>query len=167
MSTTVRHIVVGVDGSSYGDAAIDWAVRNMIKQESDVLHLVYAVTPLDGYVDLDDMGMAYVPSVEDQEKSMELAAKIVEEAITRSLGESPQLTYQSHIVSGDSRVALAELGEKLHAEAVIVGCHGRSALGRAVLGSTSTWLSHHCKRPVVIVRREEDVNNASEPNKEA
>jgi hypothetical protein len=38
----------------------------MIHGETDVLHLVYAVTPLDGYVDLDDMGMAYVPSVEDQ-----------------------------------------------------------------------------------------------------
>ena len=69
MATAVRHVVVGVDGSSFGDAAIDWAVRNMIHKDTDVLHLVYALTPLDGYVDLDDMGMAYVPSVEDQVSS--------------------------------------------------------------------------------------------------
>eukprot|EP00045_Choanoeca_perplexa_P021757 m.7246 g.7246 ORF g.7246 m.7246 type:complete len:167 (-) comp8760_c0_seq1:69-569(-) len=156
MAEAARHIVVGVDGSSYGDAAIDWAVRNMIHRDSDVLHLVYAVTPLDGYVDLDDMGMAYVPSVEDQDKSMELAKKVVDEAIKRSIGEEPGLTFESHLVSGDSRVALAELAETLKAEAVVVGCHGRSAIGRAILGSTSTWLSHHCKRPVVIVRRDED-----------
>jgi nucleotide-binding universal stress UspA family protein len=51
-------------------------------------------------------------------------------------------------------MALAELAEKLKAEAVVVGCHGRTAIGRAILGSTSTWLSHHCQRPVVIVRDE-------------
>jgi nucleotide-binding universal stress UspA family protein len=71
-----------------------------------------------------------------------------------------RLTFQSHLVSGDSRVALAELAEKLKAEAVVVGCHGRSAIGRAILGSTSTWLSHHCKRPVVIVRPDEDQSAA-------
>jgi nucleotide-binding universal stress UspA family protein len=62
-----RHIVVGVDGSSYGDAAIDWAVRNMMHSDSDMLHLVCVINSFDGYANLSDMGLAYVPfTAEDQ-----------------------------------------------------------------------------------------------------
>jgi nucleotide-binding universal stress UspA family protein len=65
-----------------------------------------------------------------------------------------RVRLETHIVSGDSRMAICDLAEKIKADAVVVGCYGRSALARIVLGSTSTWLSHHCTRPLVIVRPE-------------
>ena len=61
-----RHIVVGVDGSAFGNAAIDWAVRNMMHTDTDVLHLVYAASSLDGYAELSGMGLAYVPYTEEE-----------------------------------------------------------------------------------------------------
>ncbi|EDQ90790.1 uncharacterized protein MONBRDRAFT_36320 [Monosiga brevicollis MX1] len=151
-----RDIVVGVDGSQYGDAAIDFAVKNLVHGANERLHLVFAYTPLDSYVDLDDMGLIYAPSQADKDKAIEQARDILTRATKRCLGDTPEIQVETHIIAGDARVAIGELAEKLHATAVVVGCHGRAALARAVLGSTSTWLSHHCSRPVVIVRPEEE-----------
>jgi nucleotide-binding universal stress UspA family protein len=52
--------------------------------------------------------------------------------------------------------ALLGLADELDARAIVAGSRGRSRLAAAVLGSVSTGLLHHTKRPVLIVRGEEE-----------
>eukprot|EP00056_Hartaetosiga_gracilis_P014313 m.240251 g.240251 ORF g.240251 m.240251 type:complete len:169 (-) comp14734_c0_seq1:132-638(-) len=145
-----RAIVVGIDGSKYGDAAIDWAIENIVR-ENDTLHLVYSYVPLMEYVDVED-GIVFSPTQKEQDKLKEHAEGVVRHSITRALGEEPHLKIEQHILTGDPRMCINDIADRLKASTVVVGCRGRGAVSRALLGSVSTWLSHHCTRPLVIVR---------------
>ncbi len=54
--------------------------------------------------------------------------------------------------SGPFFAALIDLADELDASVIVAGSRGRSALRAAVLGSVSTGLLHHTRRPVMIVR---------------
>jgi nucleotide-binding universal stress UspA family protein len=56
--------------------------------------------------------------------------------------------------SGPFFAALLEAADELDARAIVAGSRGRSSLAAAVLGSVSTGLLHHTRRPVLIVRAE-------------
>jgi nucleotide-binding universal stress UspA family protein len=47
--------------------------------------------------------------------------------------------------------ALLEAADEHHAAVIVAGAHGVSGIGRALLGSVSTALVHHARRPVLIV----------------
>ena len=47
--------------------------------------------------------------------------------------------------------SLLELAQELAADVLVCGTRGRSALGRMVLGSTSTRLLHHAELPLLVV----------------
>ena len=52
--------------------------------------------------------------------------------------------------------ALIETADELDARAIVAGSRGRSSFAAAVLGSVSTGLLHHTKRPVLVVRADAD-----------
>jgi nucleotide-binding universal stress UspA family protein len=54
--------------------------------------------------------------------------------------------------AGPFFAALLELADELDARAIVAGSRGRSTIAAAVLGSVSTGLLHHTRRPVLIVR---------------
>jgi nucleotide-binding universal stress UspA family protein len=56
------------------------------------------------------------------------------------------------VSSGPFFAALIDLADELDASVIVAGSRGRSALRAAVLGSVSTGLLHHTRRPVMIVR---------------
>ena len=52
--------------------------------------------------------------------------------------------------------ALLETADELDARVIVAGSRGRSSLAAAVLGSVSTGLLHHTRRPVLVVRADAD-----------
>jgi len=57
------------------------------------------------------------------------------------------------VVWGDPAEAIAHAAERVGADAICVGSHGRGALARAVLGSVSQALLGRTHRPVLVVPR--------------
>jgi nucleotide-binding universal stress UspA family protein len=55
-------------------------------------------------------------------------------------------------LAGRAAREICDVADELDADLVVVGNHGRNALVRLVLGSTSTYVVHHCRRPVMVVR---------------
>jgi nucleotide-binding universal stress UspA family protein len=53
---------------------------------------------------------------------------------------------------GEPADELDQAAEEADADVVVVGCQGRSALGRALAGSVSAELVHHAHRAVLVVR---------------
>ncbi len=63
------------------------------------------------------------------------------------------MKHNLHAVQSDSATdGIMKLASELGASAVVVGSTGKGQIKRALLGSVSSYLAHHCEQPVVIVR---------------
>ncbi len=84
--------------------------------------------------------------------------EVLMEGVRSSLDEQADhlrehgLEVETIVEHGATAVTLADLAEKNGADALVVGSHGRSLLGRILLGSVSMSVLHQSSVPVLIVR---------------
>jgi nucleotide-binding universal stress UspA family protein len=83
-----------------------------------------------------------------RETAEELAAEGAELARAAGFDVEPRAVRSK----GPFFAALIQAADELDASVIVAGSRGRSALRAAVLGSVSTGLLHHTRRPVLIVR---------------
>ena len=151
MSTaaSVRPIVVGVDGSAESKVAVDWAARDAALRNLP-LKLVNVLNPpvVMAFPEV-PMPPGYLAWQEGEgRKVLEHALATVEEAT----GGAP-VEVTSEMVSGPSIPTLVE--ESKDAQLIVVGCRGRGALARGLLGSVSSGLVHHAFCPVAVIHDED------------
>jgi len=134
-------IVVGVDGSPNGDAALRWAIDEARRREA-ALEVVHAwhmpfVAPY-----------PYFTAEFDAGPFEETARVTLDEAIRRAQpGEEDRLSKVLSL-SGPSSLLLETAKE---ADLIVVGSRGMSAAKGAVLGSVSHQVTLHATCPVVVV----------------
>ena len=142
-------VIVGVDGSSASKVAVDWAARDAVRRGT-VLKLVHVLAPpaVMAFPEV-PMPPGYLQWQEEEStRLLDAAAATVREA-----AEGAPVHLTTEMVTGPSVPMLADLSTE--AQLVVVGCRGRGALGRALLGSISTGLVHHAKCPVAIIHDED------------
>jgi nucleotide-binding universal stress UspA family protein len=141
-------IVVGVDGSPASNFAVCWAARDgaMRHIPLTLVHMVNAVTM---WPQVPMSAEAVVWQEDDGRRILEEAVKIAEDATKtyRRIEISSELRHSPPVPT------LAEMSEE--AEMVVVGCYGRGALGRLILGSVSSGVVRHASCPVAIIRDED------------
>jgi nucleotide-binding universal stress UspA family protein len=139
-----RKIVVGLDGSDQSLAALEWAIALARPMGAGIV-AVYAVPP-PSYV-----GFEYdtVPPPLDLDWRAEVRAEL-EREWCRPLRESG-LAYQVVMEDGRPAQVIADIADSEDADLVVVGRRGRSGVAELLLGSVSHELSHHCRRPVMLV----------------
>ena len=70
---------------------------------------------------------------------------------------SESFDIQEEIIeSADAAQAIAQEAERFRADAICIGSHGRSGLAKAFLGSVAQGVMAKSKRPVLIVRADEE-----------
>jgi nucleotide-binding universal stress UspA family protein len=131
-----RKIVVGFDGSDHAKAALGWAIRIAPEQAT--------VTAL--------MAIDVIPWLKP-ELVVERHPDYVEAAETRIRGGADEVDpgerAERVVVLHGPRQALTDvMGE---ADLVVLGPRGLGGVGRAVLGSVTTWMLHEAPCPVAIV----------------
>lgn len=140
-------IVVGIDGSANGDAALEWAVAEA-SSRGIPLHVFSA-----GVYQGEGPKAVYDDAVVDAQIAREALAAAdarLEAARSRVLASAPGLVVS--VESGLDRAAdtLVALSER--AQAVVVGRSARGPVVGAVLGSVASRLVTHAQCPVVLVR---------------
>jgi nucleotide-binding universal stress UspA family protein len=146
-------IVVGVDGSPASKVAVDWAARDAARR-GEALKLVHILVPpaVMAFPEV-PMPAGYLQWQEEQgRKLLENARTTVEEALGDVRGDA-HVEVSTEMVSGPAVPALADLSTG--AQLIVVGCRGRGALARGLLGSISTGLAHHAHCPVAIIHDED------------
>ncbi len=150
MSQSVKQygVVVGVDGSAASNFAVCWAaheasIRNV---PLTLVHMVNTVAPL-----YPEMSLSVEAAWWEDEgrRVLEEAVKIAQDA-TRV---SRRITISVEMRCSRPVPTLVEMSEM--AELLVVGCHGRGAIGRLFLGSVSSAVVRTAKCPVAVVRDED------------
>ncbi|WP_051147389.1 universal stress protein [Glaciibacter superstes] len=134
-------ILVGVDGSSNSNRALDWAIV-----EADIrnwpLRLVSAFPP--AFVADPVVGASYALAARRE------AEAILDHATARA--EARSVRTEAHIECGDASKVLVEHSET--AGLAVVGKRGRGGFVGRLLGSVSSGLAAHSHCPTVVVPQE-------------
>jgi nucleotide-binding universal stress UspA family protein len=145
-------ILVGIDFSDTGAAALDQALLLAAEREGARLMVVYVASPARHQVEvvLDDG--VHVVSLEEAQGLLE---RYVEAARLRAIGGGEPIESERvsvHVRVGDCVEELLELARTSDAKLVVVGTHGRSGVRRLVLGSVAESVMRSALCPVLIVR---------------
>ena len=137
-----KQIVVGVDGSDASAEAATTAGRLAADLDAKltavyVRQLPATVLPFSAGVDIS----SYWEGLE------QLAAERAAEALDRN-----GAPWRFEVRTGDPAVQLELSADEHGADLIIVGARGHSVAHRLLLGSVSTRLVHHARRPVLVVR---------------
>nr|WP_042181551.1 universal stress protein [Kibdelosporangium sp. MJ126-NF4]CTQ98955.1 Universal stress protein family [Kibdelosporangium sp. MJ126-NF4] len=144
--STDRPIVVGVDGSPAGIAAVEWAVAEGLRRDLPVLAVMahrVAGQILIGAVPYD----ALPPS--DAEAEHADCVRRLAEAVDAA--DTASVTVDQMVVTGAPGEELAKLS--VDADLLVVGSHGHNRFAEVVLGSVSSYCVHHSTCPVVVIPR--------------
>lgn len=144
---TDGRIVVGVDDSEPAAAALRWALQEAALRGAP-LEVVHSWAPP---VSALPFGATLVVPVDEGEVDAAARAeldRIVGEAVGELDGPAPDV--QVTVLPGAPAATLIDLTED--AALLVVGSHGRSGLGRLVLGSVAMACVQHAHCPVVVVR---------------
>lgn len=145
---TTGPVVVGVDGTPVGEAAIAFAFAEAAERGADLL-AVHAWSDL-------LLEIAFVGGAEalDFSRLAERAEELLGERLAGWSPTYPDVRVTREVVRGRPTQAL--LDRARNAQLVVVGSRGRGGFRGLLLGSTSHHLIHHAPCPVVVVRPEPD-----------
>jgi|SRR5579859_7593648 len=149
MATTrggIKRIVVGVDGSEHGEAAIEWAVR-MSKGMGSEVYAVFAISP-PMYFDAGFMAPMAPPQY-DPEWRAEMKREFEQDWCKRL--RAAGVKYRTVFEDGRPATVLAQVADRVDADLIVVGRRGRGGVTELVLGSVSHELVLGSKRPVLVI----------------
>ena len=136
-------VVVGVDGSRAGDAAVGVAFGEAAERDTGLL-AVYACHDLNSGLYAADPYVLYsVPEIEVSEQA------VLAERLAGRHGEYPDVPVTRQVQMSDPVTALLDSAKS--AQLLVVGSRGRNGLLGALLGSTSHSLVQHAQCPVMVV----------------
>lgn len=141
-------IVVGFDGSTWSDAALEWGIAQA-SLEGRPLTLLHAIAPTmvpnAGLYDGSEIAYGrFTDEMQTDERS------ILDAAVAQAHALDPGLDVHPMLVISDARTAMLDLSES--AAMIVVGSRGRGPVASLLLGSVSVTVSKHAACPVIVVR---------------
>jgi nucleotide-binding universal stress UspA family protein len=141
-SPAVRRILLATDLSPVTDLATDWAFT-LARQNDAALLIVSVIDPRE----LRIPGGRFRARVDQVRDHREAAAHLLVER-GRKLGVP--VTFL--VWTGDPGESIVAAADAEDVDMILVGAHGRGAIGRLVMGSVSEHVARHAPCPVLIVR---------------
>ena len=146
-------LLIAIDGSEHGEAAVDEIAHRHLPTGSEVRVISVVAPYLPGmYAPWDGMKI----NIDDQmgKDVREVTRAAVEKAAAKLQANkgNRNLTVTTKVLSGSPKGVILEEAEAFGADLIVVGSHGHGALERFLLGSVSQAVALHAKCSVEIVR---------------
>ena len=137
----IREIVVGTDGTPPGGAAVEWAVREAVRQRAR-LRIVHAY---DGGRHSANLDSTCAAADEDRH----LAEAVAADAERTARAISPAVEVLADAMTGQPVPCLLDAAE--YADLLVVGGRGRTGLAGLVSGTVGRHVITEARCPVVVV----------------
>ncbi|WP_406177428.1 universal stress protein [Streptomyces sp. NBC_00996] len=140
-------VVLGVDGSTTGESAVDFAFVEAAWRGAGLVALHAWTTwnaPLPAPQD------AAAPYANPPGELGQEEERLLAEALTGHRERYPEVAVEHQVVHGRTREALIEAS--CSAQLLVVGARGRGGFAGLLLGSVSQAVLHHAHCPVAVVR---------------
>lgn len=155
-------VLIAYDGSKCSEAALDDLTHAGLPEKGEALVMsvaeVWLPPPPPSTVEILEMATTskgalglerkYMASAQVVKDADEMAAK----AAAQFCANFPNWTVKHESVWGSPNWELFSRAEEWKADLIIVGSHGRNALGRLFLGSISQWLLNESRCSVRVAR---------------
>jgi nucleotide-binding universal stress UspA family protein len=137
--------IVAYDFSPSAEEALVRAIDAASRAPEHVLHILAAIDPAHG--------LAVLPTRDVTYRYAEQIQTLVAERVGSALvGRSAQVHFFVHARIGKPADEILSLAAELGADLIFVGSHGRTGLGRALLGSVSEQIVREARCPVLVAR---------------
>ncbi len=138
-------ILVPIDFGDSAQQALTWASDLHRSVGGGIIKLLHIITLPSLASDL-RASVVMTPSPEEVERLQVALSELAE-------SHAPDAQLELEIVAaGDVGTAIVEAANLWPADLVVMGTHGRSALGRLVFGSVAVYVTQHAGCPVTTVR---------------
>ncbi len=141
-------ILLAIDDSKFSEAATRALIAQMKPKDTAVrvLHVTeLAPLPMTGV-----FGFQIADAVLLQKARLKQAQKIVGRAI--KMLRKARLKAEAVVVEGDPKSKIIDGAAEWHADLIVLGSHGRTGMGRFLMGSVSDAVARHARCSVEIVR---------------
>jgi len=149
----ITKILVPIDGSETAQKALEYAV-DLAKQTGSTILLLSVIDKSPYYgaqtVSLESSPVHMIENLEDYFR------QTAEAYITAAEGlcKTKEVGSQKIIKTGHPVEEIIKAAESSKVDLIVMGSHGKSALGAAILGSVTMGVIHReTKFPVLVVRR--------------
>jgi nucleotide-binding universal stress UspA family protein len=139
-------IVVGVDGSEGGAAALEFAAEEAALRKTRLRIVSAWEVPVTTY------GAGAAPALDPAmlDAFRNRAEHIAEESVATAKKQQPSLEVEALTVTGQAADAI--LAQAADADLIVVGRRGLGGFRSLLLGSVSQQVVHHAGCPVVVVQ---------------
>jgi nucleotide-binding universal stress UspA family protein len=148
-------ILIAVDGSEFGDAAVDEIAGRPWPAGSEV-HVISAVhTPFTPGPETWALPESYFSGLEKVERERAEAAlsRAIDRLRQSNAAREIPLTLTNEVITGHAEEMIIETAKNLGSDLIVLGSHGYSGFERFLLGSVSQAVASHAPCSVEIVRK--------------
>ena len=143
-----QQIVVGTDGSTGANVAVDAAIE-LARLTGARLHVVHAHRVATVAATGAELAAPPVDIMEVNEAIHSEGQRICDQAIARA--DRAGVQAEAHCAGGHAGEELLRVASAVSADLVVVGNRGMSGMRRFVLGSVPNKVAHRCPTSVLIV----------------
>lgn len=154
----MENIVLAVNNSKHSEYAIDWLIKNILKEGSFV-HLITVVPPPiePAYFFTASTAALYSAGYLDEaeKQAVQEATGLLQQfkkKITDVFGDKVKI--EMVIGKGETRDELIDYTVKVNCDLLVLGSRGLGVFKRAVLGSVGDYCVHHAHCPVLLIKHD-------------
>jgi nucleotide-binding universal stress UspA family protein len=149
----VTRIVVGVDGTEAGVAALRWAA-DQARMTGARVHAIAVVGPASMVAGGPELGGGFVPRTIVEDEQLAASADAWLTAAIAALPAEARSGVDRQAPHGDAVTVLLEAARD--ADLLVLGNHHRGAIAGALTGSVAQRCAHHATCPLVLVPAPEE-----------
>lgn len=136
-----KKILVPVDGSKNSTRGLEWAIEIAKESKAEITGFYVFHLPLLA-------GVKYTQKMKDEVRKK--AAKTIRSAMKRVQQAGASFKYKT--AAGHTGSEIVKFAQRGKYDMIVIGARGMGGVREAFLGSTSNYVMHKSKIPVLIVK---------------